>query len=134
MGGPEGIFLYQSHSGIKIDSHTGPGGFHRGFNLAGDKQAGGLGESNAKNGDQQEYANQYDGELEQCPLHSSSGAQGILGGAKQSAATLPHLHQDEQYQHTSAVILMLECRNRSRAVRISTPARSSIVANDLRSE
>ena len=76
-----------------------PGGSYQGVNLAAAKPAGGSGEPNAKNGYQQENADQYDGELEQRPLHSPSGTQGILGGSEQSAATLPYLHQDEQDQH-----------------------------------
>ena len=64
MGGPEGIFLYQSQGGFKIDGHTHVCGFHWGFNLAAALQAGGLGEPNAKNGDEQENGDQHDSELE----------------------------------------------------------------------
>ncbi len=92
--------LHDPHVGInaaKVGSQDyGRSGSHI---ASGGQASRGLGEPNAKNGDQQENADQHDGELEQGPLHSPSGTQGILGGAEQSAATLPHLHQDEQHQH-----------------------------------
>jgi hypothetical protein len=92
--------LHHPHVGInaaKVGSQDyGRSGSHI---ASGGQASRGLGEPNAKNGDQQENGDQHDGELEQCPLHPSSGTQGILGGAEQSAATFPYLHQDEQHQY-----------------------------------